>query len=198
MDLLPSFDTPIVTYCAGGWRATIAMTQLSGAGWMDVRALKARFSEWVDAGYAVEPGLAAEAMVLNVASPDEGFIAAVDETLSARSGWGGIGAEDLNLALTDNPDIFLIDVRKQSEVDEKGVIEATNFAHIPIEAFTDDLDLWPADEDTTITVYCGSGHRSTMAMAILWTYGYDNVTSLSGGFGGWVEAGYPVAEYAMQ
>ena len=26
LDLLPSFDTPIVTYCAGGWRATIAMT----------------------------------------------------------------------------------------------------------------------------------------------------------------------------
>jgi rhodanese-related sulfurtransferase len=35
-------------------------------------------------------------------------------------------------------------------------------------------------------------------MAILWTYGYDNVTSLSGGFGGWVDAGYPVIEYAMQ
>jgi rhodanese-related sulfurtransferase len=121
-----------------------------------------------------------------------------DDVLSAREGWGVIKAEDLNLALTDNPNIFLIDVRKQSELDEKGVIEAANFAHVPIETFTDNVDMWPTDKDTTITVYCGSGHHSTMAMAILWTYGYTSVTSLSGGFGGWVEAGYPVAEYAMQ
>ena len=59
-DLLPGFDTPIVTYCAGGWRATIAMTQLSAAGWTDVRAMKAKFSDWVAAGYDVEPGLPPE------------------------------------------------------------------------------------------------------------------------------------------
>jgi len=32
-----------------------------------------------------------------------------------------------------------------------------------------------------------------MAMAILWTYGYGDVKSLNGGFGGWAEADYPVA-----
>jgi rhodanese-related sulfurtransferase len=35
-----------------------------------------------------------------------------------------------------------------------------------------------------------------MAMTMLLTEGYTNVTSLKGGFGGWVEAGFPVAEYA--
>jgi rhodanese-related sulfurtransferase len=53
---------------------------------------------------------------------------------------------------------------------------------------------WPADKDATIVIYCGSGHRSTIAMAILWSYGYSNVTSLKGGFGGWVDAGFPVVE----
>ena len=57
-------------------------------------------------------------------------------------------------------------------------------------------DQWPADLDAPIVIYCGSGHRSTLAMAILWSYGYTNVHSLKGGFGGWVEAGYPVAEFA--
>ncbi len=57
---------------------------------------------------------------------------------------------------------------------------------------------WPVDKDSSVVVYCGSGHRSTMGMAILWAYGYDNVQSLKGGFGGWVEAGYPSVEYAMQ
>jgi rhodanese-related sulfurtransferase len=55
---------------------------------------------------------------------------------------------------------------------------------------------WPADKDAKIVVYCGSGHRSTMAVAMMGLNGYTNVWSLKGGFGGWVEAGYPVAEYA--
>jgi rhodanese-related sulfurtransferase len=194
LSLLPSFDTPIVVYCGSGWRATIAMTYLSAAGWTDVRALKANFSDWVDAGYAVDPGLPAEALVLDVAQPDAGFWTVVDDTLSAREGWGVIKAEDLNLALVDNPDLFLIDVRKPSELDEKGVIEATNWVHVPIETFVTGMADWPADKDETITVYCGSGHRSTIAMAILWSYGYTNVTSLKDGFGGWVDAGFPVAE----
>ena len=53
-----------------------------------------------------------------------------------------------------------------------------------------DTAMWPADKDAEIVIYCGSGHRSTMAMTILLTEGYTNVTSLKGGFGGWVEAGY--------
>ena len=46
VDQLPSFDTPIVAYCAGGWRATIAMTALYGMGFEDVRALKVGFADW--------------------------------------------------------------------------------------------------------------------------------------------------------
>ena len=34
-----------------------------------------------------------------------------------------------------------------------------------------------------------------MAMTMLLTEGYTNVSSLKGGFGAWVEAGFPVAEY---
>ena len=193
-DLLPSFDTPIVTYCAGGWRATIAMTELAAAGFEDVRALKAKFSEWVDAGYPVDPGLPPEPFVLDAANPDPAFMAAVDEMLSAREGWGGISAEDLNLALTENPDHILIDVRRAEELESNGLIEGS--IHIPLEEFIANKDLWPADMDAPITIYCGSGHRSTMAAAMMWTYGYTDVTSLSGGFGGWADAGYPVVEYA--
>ena len=54
---------------------------------------------------------------------------------------------------------------------------------------------WPEETGAPIVIYCGSGHRSTMAMTILWSYGYDDVRSLKGGFGGWAEAGYPVVEY---
>ncbi len=199
LDLLPGFDTPIVAYCGSGWRATIAMTALHGMGWTNVRALKTTFADWKDAGNPVVEGIP-EPMVLDVAQPAENLVKAVDPALVAVKdvGWGVKKAEDLNIALVDNPDMILIDVRRAEELTEKGVIavEDQELLSIPMENFVTDKAMWPADKDAEIVIYCGSGHRSTMAMTILLTQGYSNVTSLKGGFGGWVEAGYPTVEYA--
>lgn len=90
------------------------------------------------------------------------------------------------------PDLILIDVRTPEEIAEKGVIEAENVITIPLEQFIAMKDMWPTDLDAPIVVYCGSGHRSTLAMTILWTYGYTDVLSLKGGFAAWAEAGYAV------
>ena len=111
-------------------------------------------------------------------------------------GFGVITADDLNIALAENPDLILIDVRRDEELAENGVIEAENWIHIPLEDFIAQKDQWPEDLDAPIVVYCGSGHRSTIAMTIFWSYGYTDVHSLKGGFGDWTKAGYPVAEYA--
>ncbi len=196
IDLLPSLDTPIVTYCAGGWRATIAMTALHGMGFENVRALKVGFADWKDAGNPVAEGVP-EAVALNAAVVDESLRLAADAYLVGikehGTKFGIISADDLNLAIGDNPDLIVIDVRRQEEVDEQGYIEASNWIHIPLESFVDSRADWPADLEAPITVYCGSGHRSTMAMTILFAYGYSDVTSLVGGFGGWVGAGFPVA-----
>ena len=140
-------------------------------------------------------GAAAVAMVLNAAEPDENLVTLVDNALSEiPEGWGGITAEQLNTEIAENPELIVIDVRTQGEVDEKGVVDAPNLIHIPLEEFVQRRAEWPADKDATIVIYCGSGHRSTMAMSIMWTYGYNDVRSLKGGFGGWTEAGYPVVE----
>ncbi len=193
-DLLPSFETPIVSYCGSGWRCTIAMTELGALGWEDVLSLKGgSYGGWLEAGYPIVEGPAAEAMILNAAEPDPALLALADQALSnIPEGWGGISAEELTTALAENSDLVVIDVRTQGEVDEKGTIPADNFIHIPLEEFVARKAEWPADKHTPIAVYCGSGHRSTMAMAILWTYGYTDVSSLKGGFGSWAEAGYPV------
>ena len=197
LDLLPAFDVPIVTYCGSGWRATIAMTTLRTLGWEDVRALKAKFNDWVDDGYAVEEGPAEAAPVLNAAQPDAGLVSVLNDMLTAiPAGYGTLKADALNTMLIDNPALIVIDVRRDEEVQENGTIAAENYLHIPLEDFIARQDEWPADKDAEIVVYCGSGHRSTMAMTILWTYGYGNVHSLVGGFAAWAEAGYPVAEYA--
>ena len=44
-----------------------------------------------------------------------------------------------------------------------------------------------------VVVYCGSGHRSAMAMVAMQLAGYTNVKSLSGGWKAWVDGGYPGA-----
>ena len=198
LDLLPSFDTPIVTYCGSGWRATIAMTALHGMGWTNVRALKTAFADLVTAGYPIVEGLP-EPMVLDVVQVGEALTGPVDTAVNIAkdTGWGGKAADALNTELIEKPDMILIDVRTPEEVAEKGVIavEGQELLTIPLESFTADKAMWPADKDAEILVYCGSGHRSTMAMTMLLTEGYTNVTSLKGGFGGWVEAGFPVAEY---
>jgi rhodanese-related sulfurtransferase len=199
IDQLPSFDTPIITYCAGGWRATIAMTALHAMGWEDVRALKVGFADWVEGGNPVADGVP-EAVSLDAAQPEANLVQAVDSALSGirEMGYGVIKADALNTALLENPDLILIDDRTMPELEEKGVIavEDQELLTIPLQEFIDRKGDWPADKDAEIVVYCGSGHRSTMGMTILLTYGYSDVSSLSGGFGGWMEAGYPVAEYA--
>lgn len=197
IEWLPSFDTPIVSYCGSGWRCTIALVALEAMGWEDVRGLTGgSFGAWVEAGYPVAEGLPLEPMELNAAEPDPAAVAAMQEMLqNVPDGFGVITADDFNVALLENPDLFVIDVRRLEELEENGVIEAENWVHVPLETFVAMQDQWPADIDTPIVVYCGSGHRSTIAMAILWSYGYTDVHSLRGGFGGWVEAGYPAAEF---
>lgn len=194
VDLLPALDYPIVTYCAGGWRATIAMTALQGMGFSDVRALKVSFADWVEAGNPVVEGIP-EPFVLDTAEVDPGLVLAADAYLVDIKEHGGnfgiINPDSLNIALGEQEDLVLIDVRRQEEVDEKGYIAAPNTIHIPLEEFVDRRAEWPG-MDVPITVYCGSGHRSTMAMTMMFAYGYQDVTSLIGGFSGWVDAGYSV------
>ena len=105
--------------------------------------------------------------------------------------------DDFNLALGENLDLVMIDVCTAEELEEKGVIDTGDltFIHIALRDFITKKADWLNDKDADIVVYCGSGPRSTMATAILAVHGYSNVSSLKGGFGGWVDAGYAQAEY---
>lgn len=199
LNSLPAYTTPIVTYCGSGWRATIAMTALYAAGWEDVKALKTPFADWVAEDYPVVDGLPEPSMVASMVEFDPALVTALDDALQVYGvkPFGVISADDFNLALLENPDLIVIDARTEGELTEKGVIDTgdVELIHIALEDFIAKMDMWPA-EDATIVVYCGSGHRSTMALTMLGTFGYDNVSSLKGGFTGWVEAGYSFVEYA--
>ena len=47
------------------------------------------------------------------------------------------------------------------------------------------------DTAAPVVLYCGGGSRSLLAGQSLMRMGYTNVTSMDGGWRGWVSAGYP-------
>jgi len=195
LDLLPSFDTPTVTYCKSGWRAAIAMTALQALGWTNVVALHSpSYTGWVEAGYPIVDGAAEEPLVLSAAQPDAALVSVVDQMLSnIPENWGMVTVDELAVELSENPDLIVVDVRTPDEVAE-GVVVGENVVSIPLDDFIGLMPEWPTDKDAPIVTYCKAGHRSTMAMSILWSYGYTNIRSLKGGFTAWQEGGYPVAE----
>ena len=198
LDLLPAFDQPIVSYCGSGWRCTIAMTALGTLGWQEVLSLQDdSFSGYREGGNEVATGLPTKAEPLDAARPNPALVLAVDAMLNGLpQGWGAITVEDLAADLAERPEVVLIDVRTQVEIDRNGSIIAENALAIPIEELVARRAEWPAESGASIVAYSGSGHRGTIAMTIMRTYGYTGVRSLKGGMGAWVEAGYPIAQAA--
>jgi len=82
----------------------------------------------------------------------------------------------------------LVDIRERDEY-EQGFIPAAHwiprgFLELKIE------DLVP-ERDREVILYCAGGTRSALAARALGELGYDNVSSMAGGFGAWKNAGYP-------
>ncbi|MGL5323787.1 MAG: rhodanese-like domain-containing protein [Aeromonas sp.] len=83
----------------------------------------------------------------------------------------------------------LIDVREESEWARGHLPGACYLGRGVIER---DIETRFPDVGTELYLYCGGGFRSILAADNLQLMGYRNVTSVDGGFRGWLEAGYPV------
>jgi rhodanese-related sulfurtransferase len=108
--------------------------------------------------------------------------------LPADAGYGVVSATALNEELADAAP-FLVDVREAAEIEANGYIAGS--INIPIRQLLENLDKLPG-LDESIVIYCGSGHRGGIALALLKGLGYTNVRNLGGGLGGWTKAGLPV------
>lgn len=53
------------------------------------------------------------------------------------------------------------------------------------------------DRSAPVAVTCAGGTRSALAVSALEALGYDNVTSVAGGVGGWSRAGFPLEHRRM-
>ena len=83
----------------------------------------------------------------------------------------------------------LVDVREDTEW-AKGHAEGA--VHLGRGVLERDIENSIPDKETEIVLYCGGGFRSALAAESLAKMGYKHVTSMDGGFRGWLEAGMPV------
>jgi sulfur-carrier protein adenylyltransferase/sulfurtransferase len=84
---------------------------------------------------------------------------------------------------------LFVDVREQDEWDEGAVPGAV---HIPRGQLESRIEGLVPDRSREIVVYCAGGSRSAFAAKSLGELGYENVSSLAGGFTDWKRNGFPV------
>ena len=82
----------------------------------------------------------------------------------------------------------LVDVREESEFAAGHLPGAVHIGKGVIER---DIEGKVPDSATPLVLYCGGGFRSALAADALQKMGYTNVSSMDGGWSGWVKAGLP-------
>lgn len=80
----------------------------------------------------------------------------------------------------------LVDVREESEY---AAGHAPGALHLGKGVLERDVEKAVPDPATPLVLYCGGGFRSALAADSLQKMGYTDVTSMDGGWTGWVKAG---------
>ncbi|HWT02642.1 MAG TPA: rhodanese-like domain-containing protein [Pyrinomonadaceae bacterium] len=116
----------------------------------------------------------------------EGFLKLVEE---AKRRIREISVEETLERLESGEGARLIDVREDNEW-EAG--HAKGAEHIGKGVIERDIERLIPDQSTELILYCGGGYRSALAADTLQRMGYYDVSSLSGGWRAWKDAGAPV------
>src|SRR5213080_372590 len=93
----------------------------------------------------------------------------------------------------EHGDPVVVDVREQEEWDEGHIPGAV---HIPRGYLESRIERAAPDSEHPIVVYCSAGNRSAFAARTLQELGYEEVSSLAGGFTDWKRNGFPVELHA--
>jgi rhodanese-related sulfurtransferase len=88
-------------------------------------------------------------------------------------------------ALTTAPDTVFLDVREAQEYNVGKIPGAITISRGLLESDVERV----IPRQKRVVVYCSSGNRSVFAAAALAGMGYASVSSLTGGFRGWVAEG---------
>ena len=105
----------------------------------------------------------------------------------ARKRISETNVQEVNDRRERGDDFYLVDVREESEWKKGHITKAIYIGKGVIER---DIEKNIENTDAEIILYCGGGFRSALAADNLQKMGYSNVSSMDGGYSGWVKAGY--------
>ncbi len=97
--------------------------------------------------------------------------------------------EEVKAKMDRGEEFVLVDVREESEWEKGHIVNAMYIGKGVIER---DIEIKINNTEEEIILYCGGGFRSALAADNLQKMGYTNVSSMDGGYSGWVNAGYSV------
>ena len=107
----------------------------------------------------------------------------------AKSRISETNVEDVKVKMDRGEKFILVDVREESEWEKGHIINAIYIGKGVIER---DIEKKISNTEAEIILYCGGGFRSALAADNIQKMGYTNVSSMEGGYSGWVGAGYPI------
>jgi len=90
-----------------------------------------------------------------------------------------VEADELAMDIPFDPNLVVVDVRKESEYAEEHVGIALN---IPLADFVDPASMTNLEDNHNIYVHCAGGYRSVIALSLLKRQGFHNLRNVIGGF----------------
>ncbi|NWG17148.1 MAG: hypothetical protein HXY41_10970 [Chloroflexi bacterium] len=180
-----------MVYCSVGHRGGLATMALNLLGYENAVSLRKGLNGWAAVGGELVVESTPQVVMGAFPEVDANLWTTVDAYLSSLpDGFGAIKADDLNVALAENPP-FLLDVREPSEFEAGTIAGAVN---APLRQLGDILDSLPEDMEAAIVVFDSIGHRGAFAAEALQMLGFVNTRNLSGGTDAWVAAGFSLGQ----
>ncbi|HEV2424370.1 MAG TPA: rhodanese-like domain-containing protein [Terriglobia bacterium] len=115
----------------------------------------------------------------------EAFVRLVNES---RARIKETNVAEVKARLNAGEKLTLVDVREDNEWARGHLPGAVHLGRGIIER---DIEQHFPDKSVELVLYCGGGYRSAMSAENLQKMGYGNVSSMDGGWRGWLEAGLP-------
>ncbi len=91
-----------------------------------------------------------------------------------------VEADELVMDMPHDPNLTVVDVRKETEFGEGHVKDAIN---LPLSEMTDPIHLAQFEDTQNLYVHCAGGYRSVIASSLLKRQGVHNLRNVLGGWG---------------
>lgn len=90
-----------------------------------------------------------------------------------------VEADELAMDIPFDPNLQIVDVRKENEFDEGHIVDALN---IPLQDLTDVVNIANFEENQNLYLHCAGGYRSMIACSLFKKEGMHNIRNIVGGW----------------